>query len=142
MILIFLFLAAMFVAFIIGWCGRTWQYEIDKELFELECRVLRAAIVEHHDQKADDRCIEDDDKLYAAAVLPPCDRHVGSKEAMLANCKRFIERRCEGGKWPSYAELEKEIAVLKESRATVVDQEQLSRNEANRLRGEIAKLKL
>ena len=69
---------------------------------------LRTAIAEHHAQKADDRCIEDDDRLYAAAGLPPCDRRVGDQAAMLENCKRFIERRCEGGGWPSYAELEAE----------------------------------
>jgi hypothetical protein len=80
---------------------------IDQELLR-----LRAAIVEHHRQRADDRCIEDDDRLYAAAGLPPCDRRVGDKAAMLANCARFIERRCEGGGWPTYAELEKRIADL------------------------------
>ena len=67
---------------------------------------LKAAITEHHAQKADDRCIEDDDKLYAAAGLPPCDRRVGDKAAMLKNCERFIERRCQGGGWPTYAQLE------------------------------------
>ena len=36
-----------------------------------ERNQLRAAIAEHHAQKADDRCIEDDDRLYAAAGLPP-----------------------------------------------------------------------
>jgi len=75
-----------------------------------ERRRLQEAIAEHHRQKADDRCREDDDKLYAAAGLPPVDRRVGDKAAMLANCARFIERRCEGGGWPSYAELEKQIA--------------------------------
>jgi len=68
---------------------------------------LRAAIVTHRSQKADDRCIEDDDRLYA--VLGdgvPCDRRVGDKLAMLRNCARFIDRRCEGGRWPSYADLE------------------------------------
>ena len=75
---------------------------------------LRAAIAEHHSQKADDRCIEDDDRLYAAAGLPPCDRRVGDKAAMLANCARFIERRCEGGGWPSYRELEAERDRLRE----------------------------
>lgn len=69
---------------------------------------LLAAVKEHHSQRADDRCVEDDDRLYAAAGLPPCDRRVGSKEEMLANCARFIERRCEGGGWPSYRELEAE----------------------------------
>ena len=73
-------------------------------------RKVMEAIRVHHSQKADDRCIEDDDKLYAAAGLPPCDRDVGSKEAMLHNCKRFIENRCTGeGKWPTYVELEQQL---------------------------------
>src|ERR1044071_4528446 len=68
---------------------------------------LEKAIREHRAQKADDRCIEDDDKLYATLGDGiRCDRRVGSKEEMLANCQRFIERRCEAGGWPSYAELE------------------------------------
>lgn len=74
---------------------------------------LWSAIEEHHHQKADDRCIEDDDKLYAAAGLPPCDRRVGDKTAMLANCQRFIENRCQGGGWKPYAELEVENARLR-----------------------------
>lgn len=70
---------------------------------------LARAIKKHRAQKADDRCIEDDDELYEALGDGiKCDRKVGNKEEMLANCKRFIENRCEGGKWPSYAELEKE----------------------------------
>lgn len=81
-----------------------------------EISRLRAAILDHHAQKADDRCIEDDDRLYAAAGLPPCDRRVGDKVAMLANCKRFIERRCEGGHWPSYRELEAERDALRRER--------------------------
>ena len=73
---------------------------------------LLAAITLHHAQKADDRCFEDDDALYATAGLPPCDRRVGSKGDMLENCRRFIERRCEGGGWKSYVELEAENARL------------------------------
>jgi hypothetical protein len=73
-----------------------------------EIEAWLAAVESHHRQKADDRCIEDDDRLYAAFGLPPCDRRVGDKAAMLANCARFIDRRCEGGGWPTYAELEAE----------------------------------
>lgn len=73
---------------------------------------LLAAIRVHYFQHADDRCWMDDDVLYEAAGLPPVDRHVGDKDAMLANCKRFIERRCEGGKWPSYADLESRLAKI------------------------------
>jgi hypothetical protein len=79
---------------------------------------LRAAIRTHRDQRADDRCIEDDDRLYAALGDGiPCDRHVGDKAAMLRNCMRFIDRRCEGGTWPSYADLEEQIADLRASNA-------------------------
>jgi len=73
---------------------------------------MRAAVAKHHAQKADDRCILDDDELYAAFGLPPVDRRVGDKAAMLVNCQRFIERRCEAGGWPTYAELEATVAGL------------------------------
>jgi hypothetical protein len=79
-----------------------------------EIERLRAAIIKHRSQKADDRCIEDDDALYAALGDGiGCDRRVGDKAAMLQNCARFIERRCEGGGWPTYAELEAEMSRLR-----------------------------
>lgn len=72
-----------------------------------EAASLRQAIINHRAQKADDRCIEDDDRLYAALGDGiKCDRRVGDKDAMLQNCARFIENRCQGGGWPSYAQLE------------------------------------
>lgn len=82
---------------------RQMQYQV-----ELADRLLKA-IKEHHDQKADDRCWMDDDKLYTVAALPTVDRRVGDKFEMAKNCLRFIERRCEGGVWPSYTELETRI---------------------------------
>lgn len=88
---------------------------------EAEAARLREAVATHHAQKADDRCIEDDDRLYAAVGLPPCDRRVGSKAEMLKNCERFIDRRCEGGGWPSYAELEAELASVKADAASLRD---------------------
>jgi hypothetical protein len=75
--------------------------------------ALHKAIAEHHGQRADDRCWLDNDRLYAAAGLPPADVRVGDQEAMLANCRRYIQRCTEGGGWPSYAELEAEIARLR-----------------------------
>lgn len=75
--------------------------------------AVLSAVKEHHSQKADDRCWMDDDKLYAACGLRAVDRRVGDKQAMLENCKRFIDRRYEGGHWPTYAELEAEVARLK-----------------------------
>jgi hypothetical protein len=68
---------------------------------------LAEAIRSHRSQKADDRCIEDDDRLYEALGDGiKCDRRVGSREDMLRNCARFIDRRCESGHWPTYQELE------------------------------------
>lgn len=75
---------------------------------------LEEAIKTHRSQKADDRCIEDDDRLYA--VLGDgiaCDRRVGNKAEMLKNCERFIANRCEAGTWKSYAELESKVEDLK-----------------------------
>lgn len=77
-----------------------------------ELAKLRAAVAKHHAQKADDRCHLDDDELYAAAGLPPVDRRVGDKFEMIKNCTRFVERRCEGGGWPTYAELEAKVKEL------------------------------
>ncbi len=83
-----------------------------------EVKRLRAAIVKHRSQKADDRCIEDDDELYTALGDGiKCDRRVGDKDAMLANCARFIERRCEGGGWPSYTDLEAELEAQRHATA-------------------------
>ena len=90
------------------------------ELHE-ELERLRAAIRKHRAQKADDRCVEDDDELYAAlgdGIL--CDRRVGDKEAMLRNCARFIERRTTGGGWPTYAEIEARLALLERHVRTLI----------------------
>ena len=78
------------------------------------CR-LRDAINTHRCQKANDRCIEDDDRLYEAlGDGVKCDRRIGCPEAMLENCRRFIQQRCEdGGPWKAYAELEAEIEQWK-----------------------------
>lgn len=86
------------------------QTRLGGQALAAERDKLLAAISEHHAQKADDRCVLDDDRLYAAAGLPPCDRRVGSKEDMLKNCARFIDRRCESGGWKSYIELEAELS--------------------------------
>lgn len=80
-----------------------------------EVRRLRDGIIEHASQKADDLCIEDDEKLHALVGMKR-DTRVGDKEAMLRNCARFIEKRCTGGGWPTYAQLE---FVLKATRLDV-----------------------
>lgn len=82
-----------------------WQAEHDR---------LLAAIRKHHDQRADDRCWQDDDELYAAAGLDPVHGVVGDRQAMRANCDRYIEHRCQDGPWPSYLSREFRIADLVE----------------------------
>lgn len=77
-------------------------------------RQLRTHVREHRDQKADDRCWMDDEKLYES-TLPeklPYDRRVGDRCKMLANCERFLKTHCEGGHWTSYADLEAFIKSL------------------------------
>lgn len=95
--------------------GREFDRLVSDYVARAERDALKKAIERHYNQKADDRCWMDDDELYAAANLPPVDRAVGDKGAMLANCRRFIDNRCDGGKWKSYAELEDEIVALKNS---------------------------
>lgn len=105
--------------------GRTYdlisRWSKSSNQFEADVERLKETIRKHRSQKADDRCVEDDDELYA--VLGDgikCDRRVGDKAAMLRNCERFISNRCEGGGWKSYAELEAENEHLKEAIATVL----------------------
>lgn len=81
---------------------------------QAEIERLRQAVYKHYAQKADDLCWRDDNELYAAFGLPKRDNSVGDPVAMLANCRRFIEQRCNaGGPWKSYAELEAENAKLR-----------------------------
>jgi len=90
--------------------------QVVKKLSDLATRVitLEDAIRSHRAQKADDRCIEDDDLLYEALGDGiKCDRRVGDKAEMLRNCERFINNRCEGGGWPTYIELEAEVTRLR-----------------------------
>ncbi len=85
------------------------QYAIERAM------TLENAIKTHRSQLADDRCIEDDDRLYEALGDGiKCDRRVGNPKEMLRNCKRFIRNRCESGGWPTYQELLEENKKLKE----------------------------
>lgn len=82
--------------------------------WRFEATRLRNAIREHRAQKADDRCWLDDLDLYRAVGDGNFgDNRVGDRAEMLANCRRFIEARCTGGHWPTYAELEAEVARLR-----------------------------
>lgn len=86
-----------------------WRRELQQEAMH-ENERLKNAIRTHRNQKADDRCIEDDDRLYEALGDGiKCDRHVGDQCAMLENCKRFIANRTLGGGWIPYAELEEQL---------------------------------
>lgn len=80
-----------------------------------EVNRLRSAIKKHRSQRADDLCWMDDDVLYEAlGDGVKRDNQIGDPEAMLKNCRRFIEKRCRaGGPWKSYVELEEENAALK-----------------------------
>jgi hypothetical protein len=91
--------------------AEVWGPMLGQALDELD--RLHAAVKQHYDQKADDRCWQDDTELYAAFGLPPADIRVGDQEAMLKNCERFLAWRTAAGGWPSYAELEAEIKRLK-----------------------------
>lgn len=89
--------------------------DVDRNLVDLAQQAVdtiawqRKAVMEHHGQKADDRCWQDDDVLYAAFGLPPADHHVGDQDAMLANCRRFITSRTLPGEWQSYASLADDV---------------------------------
>jgi hypothetical protein len=92
-----------------------WPQAIRRALAaEVEARRLRAAIVKHRSQRADDRCHQDDLELYAAlGDGVQADNTMPPREEFLANCARFYDRRCQGGDWPSYQQLEAENARLR-----------------------------
>lgn len=74
---------------------------------------LLETIEDVHKQHADDCCWMDADRIFVAAGLPVPDRSVGDKFAMVKNCVRFIDVKCSGGTWKSYAELEAENEQLR-----------------------------
>lgn len=74
---------------------------------------LQDAIRKHRRQRSDDRCWADDEELYAVLEDGDLgDNRVGDKAAMLKNCERYLQNRCEGGGWPTYAELEAKVKDL------------------------------
>lgn len=89
------------------------QARAEAERLQVKLAQQLSAVKEHRDQHADDKCWMDDDKLYAAFGLPSADKRVGDPEAMLENCRRYIQQRCiAGGPWKSYAELEADVERL------------------------------
>lgn len=93
------------------------QALLGRTVHELAERVvaLEAGIRTHRDQRGDDRCWLDDVALYALlADTPPA---AGSprppmppREKFLANCSRYYDARCRDAGWPSYQELEADLA--------------------------------
>ena len=115
-----------------------------------EAATLRNAIREHRAQRSDDRCWMDDQKLYAVLGDGDIgDNRVGSKAAMLVNCERYIERRCSGGGWATYAQLEELIKAYRELAALTIEpydgprfeQRIAARTKIEKLEAELAKLK-
>lgn len=86
------------------------------ELHEKYDKLL-GVINQIHSQKGDDHCWMDIDLIFKAVGLPVPDRKVGDKEAMKANCCRYIDTMCAGGEWPTYQELLDENKRLKEELA-------------------------
>lgn len=75
-------------------------------------RVL-AVVRAVHAEFGDDVCWMAIDRIFVAAGLPVPDRAVGDKFAMLKNCTRFIDTKCAGGQWESYADVLAERDALR-----------------------------
>ncbi len=97
---------------------------LNKEKLRQEVRRLRHGIRAHRDQRGDDRCWIDDEKLYG---LLPDGVHAETlldPELMLRNCKRFVETRqhpCDRFAWgstpggsmlPTLEQAERELPAL------------------------------
>ncbi len=68
-------------------------FQMYVESLREEIRRLRAGIRTHRDQRGDDRCWLDDEKLYALLHEGVPARTSLDIELMLPNCRRFIETR-------------------------------------------------
>ncbi len=66
---------------------------MDAAALAAEVRRLRAGIRSHRDQRGDDRCWLDDEKLYGCMPEGIPARTALDPELMLPNCQRFIETR-------------------------------------------------
>lgn len=95
-----------------GW-HKVRQSKDERELEE-ERDKLKTAIRTHRDQRGDDRCWMDDQKLYEALGESAGDNSLPPKEKFLANCSRFYDNRCRNAEWKSYQEIEEERDQLKE----------------------------
>ena len=65
-----------------------------RDLLEVEAKRLRDGIRQHRDEKGDDRCCLDDQRLYA--LLPDTQAAITTlpaKEIFLKSCERFWQTR-------------------------------------------------
>lgn len=72
---------------------------LDNQNLRTEIERLEIAIRQHRDQRGDDRCWQDDLKLYEALPegLGKAELGLPSPEEMLKNCKRYITCRHQPG---------------------------------------------
>lgn len=103
---------------------------------ESEAAKLRAAIIKHRSQGADDRCQLDDRELYEALgdgieadfTMPP-------REEFLANCGRFYDKRCTAGDWPTYQQLREVLAKARDYIAAHLQAEEDTQRVCAKLEG-------
>jgi len=78
-----------------------------------EIRRLHNAIREHRDQRGDDRCWMDDERLYSIlpeGLTPKEDRRLHDPCTMLEHCKHYIASRQPGGE--PYISVQRELEKL------------------------------
>lgn len=98
---------------------------------------LRAAIRNHRDQRGDDKCWEDDERLYA--ILPEGFTPPARDSAVeLANCERYIA--CRHNPATEYVSPEREIERLRTNLATEADISLTMQLQRNALRAQLARL--
>lgn len=76
----------------------TWEDLLQQRIEQLnsaldEINRLKDAIREHRDQKADDRCWLDDQKLYAVLGEGPAQTALPPREEFLKSCANFYDKR-------------------------------------------------
>ncbi len=88
---------------------------------DAEIARLRAAIMEHRNQKQDDRCWLDDHKLYLALGAnphEPIEADLPPREVFLSNCARYWECRKTGTTYERPEDLDRLLAEAKRQGAS------------------------